>query len=102
MEARQRHSATTRQQARTDDAPWKRASVEKLRQAFASFDADGNGTLDADELKRILCSPVSGGNTQMTPEEVDQLFRKFDANGDGVLSVEEFAVAWGSRRSKHV
>ena len=35
------------------------ATQEQIRAAFAVFDADGNGTLSADELKRILTMPTN-------------------------------------------
>ena len=67
---------------------------QDIEKAFAVFDTDGNGTLSADELKRILTMPVNGKPGALTGPDVDKLIRRFDANGDGVLSIDEFAKAF--------
>ena len=67
---------------------------QDIEKAFAVFDADGNGTLSADELKRILTMQVKGKPGALTADDVDKLIRRFDANGDGVLSIDEFAKAF--------
>ena len=67
---------------------------QDIEKAFAVFDADGNGTLSADELKRILTMPVNGKPGALTADDVDKLIRRFDTNEDGVLSIDEFAKAF--------
>ena len=53
---------------------------------WCSVDADGNGTLDPEELKHGLffvgCS--------LKDDEVQNLFESMDINGDGVISLTEF------------
>ena len=67
---------------------------QEIEKAFAVFDADGDGTLSADELKRILTMPVNGKPGALTADDVDKLIRRFDTNEDGVLSIDEFAKAF--------
>ena len=71
----------------------------ELANAFAVFDADGNGNLSPDELKAILTRSVRGKPAPFTEEEVDELVKMFDTDNDGQLSVEEFAQAWASLSS---
>ena len=74
----------------------------EIANAFAVFDADGNGNLSPDELKAILTRPVRGKPAPFTEEEVDQLVKTYDTDNDGQLSVEEFAQAWASLSSDKV
>ncbi|CAG9321007.1 unnamed protein product [Blepharisma stoltei] len=59
---------------------------EEIRAQFKKLDKNGDGTLDARELKDILI----GGEEPLTREEADALIADFDVNGDGVLSIDEF------------
>ena len=72
------------------------ATTERIRAAFAVFDADGSGTLSVLELKAILGRPLRGRPPRFTEDEVHQLLAKFDADGDGLLSLDEFSRAFAS------
>ena len=61
---------------------------DELVKAFEAFDADGSGTLSADELIKILSRPSSAA--PMSIEDAKQLIAMVDKNGDGVLQLEEF------------
>lgn len=61
---------------------------DELRVVFNSFDTDGSGFLDKNELKNAF-SNFKGG---LTDAEVDALMADADANGDGKVSFEEFAA----------
>lgn len=52
-----------------------------------SFDDDGNGFIEAHELKAKL-SEMSG--EQVTDEEVQDMIRQVDMDGDGKINFEEF------------
>ena len=69
-----------------------------LREAFATIDTDGSGTLTAADLVAALARPGTGG-TPFTAEEAAALVKRFDANGDGVLDPEEFVEAFASLRA---
>jgi Ca2+-binding EF-hand superfamily protein len=59
---------------------------EKVRAIFEVFDADGSGSMDADELKELLkelCLPTS-------EEEVDRMMVEMDDDESGEIDFEEF------------
>ena len=55
---------------------------ELFMDAFKKFDKDGNGHIDFQELKKVLC----GTGDRMTDEEVDEFFREADVNNDGKIN----------------
>lgn len=74
----------------------------KLAQLFREMDTNANGTLDREEVSRLLVrlrTQAIGGedtddNSWITPsdDEVDAAMRSMDANGDGTVTLSEFAV----------
>ena len=62
----------------TDDDPSGLCDLD----LFQQFDADGSGTIDAQELRQVLGDEV----------DVDEVLREVDINGDGVVDYEEFCV----------
>ena len=65
---------------------------DKLKNAFAAFDADGSGFISADELRNVLAKPIGGQPPKLTNAEVDILMKRLDTNGDGQLSIEELSA----------
>ncbi|KAK2956734.1 putative Neuronal calcium sensor 1 [Blattamonas nauphoetae] len=65
---------------------------EKLRFSFRIYDFDGDGTIDEDELCRILIA--SSVDDSMTEEEVKKsvgaMFHEADENGDGRINFDEY------------
>ncbi|XP_060082160.1 calmodulin-A-like [Ylistrum balloti] len=61
----------------------------ELRQAFCTFDRDGNGYLDKGELKQVL----KGMGEKMSDQEAEEVFRLVDVNRDGKISIDEFVRA---------
>ena len=60
---------------------------KNLKAAFALFDKDGGGTIEAAEVASIL------GNNMSKEEQVWQdVIREVDINGDGQIDFEEFKV----------
>jgi len=59
---------------------------ESLKQAFDMFDADGGGTLDAEEFKLAL--PLMG--EEVSAEEVETLYKEADADASGKIDFDEF------------
>ena len=68
------------------------ADDEHLRTLFTTFDRDGSGTLDAEELVAILTRGASG----LSLDDAKDIVNDFDDNKDGVLSVDEFVKAMGA------
>jgi EF-hand domain pair len=58
--------------------------LEEMRQAFRVFDIDGNGIIDANELKITMFN--LGEN--LSDREVKQMIRLADRNGDGKIDYE--------------
>ena len=63
-------------------------SKENLKLAFENFDADGDGTLKAEEIKNILGTKNN--------EYFDKLLLKIDQNKDGLISFQEFSMLMNS------
>lgn len=64
------------------------ATEARLRAAFAAFDADKSGGLNANELRKALIDhghPANGAS---------RMLADYDAEGSGELSVDEFVQAW--------
>jgi calcium-dependent protein kinase len=60
-------------------------SEEKLKAAYRLFDKNGDGNIEAKEIKEVL------GGVGVKDEGVwDQIIKEVDENGDGVISYEEF------------
>ena len=66
-------------------------SASELRDAFARFDANGDGFLTYNELVDIF-TRLGGGNP-MTDADARAFVERHDKNGDGRLDLEEFADA---------
>jgi Ca2+-binding EF-hand superfamily protein len=58
----------------------------ELKDAFAIFDTDGNGTIDRKELKRLMKKLGQA----LTEAELDAMMDEVDSDGDGVISFQEF------------
>ena len=59
-------------------------TTEKLQQAFRLFDRDGNGSIEASEIRQVL------GDSKMSPEQIDDIIQEVDKNGDGEIQFDEF------------
>lgn len=65
----------------------------ELRAAFAVFDSDNSGCIDAKELKSVMSS--IGEN--LTDAEIDEMIKMADTDGDGNISCELcFLFSWSS------
>jgi hypothetical protein len=58
-----------------------------LRAKFDSYDIDGDGTVDATEMKQML---LDAGVETPTVPQAEEVVAAFDANDDGRVSWEEF------------
>lgn len=64
------------------------ATEAELRAAFAVFDKDGEGSLDAEEFREML--PVLAGDLSLPFARIEALFREADKDNSGVLEYTEF------------
>lgn len=59
---------------------------QEMKKAFALFDEDQSGTINARSLRRI--ARELGEN--LSDEEVQAMIDEFDRNGDGLIDLDEF------------
>lgn len=59
----------------------------EIKEAFETFDLDGNGFISADEIRRVM--DMIG--EYVTDEEVDEMIRMLDKSGQGQVAYEEFS-----------
>ena len=64
----------------------------ELARVFRSFDEDGNGSLDKEELRNGLASL----NANVSAEQLADFFAILDTDGDGEISYLEFARWFGT------
>lgn len=60
---------------------------ETLASAFGVFDADKNGFICADELRRVL---VAFGETEISMDECRRMIQSVDEDGDQMVDFREF------------
>ena len=64
------------------------ATEADLKAAFAVFDRDGEGSLDAEEFREML--PLLAGDESLPFARVEMLFKQADRDHSGVLEYTEF------------
>lgn len=57
------------------------------------FDADGNGLIDREELKRVMASL----NEELSEEDLSAMINEADTDKDGQISFEEFKAMMGAK-----
>jgi len=57
-------------------------SEEELREAFKTFDRDGNGRISAAELRHVMTNL----GEKLSDEEVDEMIKEADLDGDGEVN----------------
>ena len=67
--------------------------MEELRAAFAFFDRNGNGCIEAEELGAVM---VSLGY-QATESELRDMINEADADGNKMIDFEEFVLMMESK-----
>jgi len=75
-----------------------RAMRSSALRAFRSMDADGNGVLDAGEVR----SALRRLRLDLPRAEADALIRAIDVNGDGVVQWDEWAAFVADRQREEV
>ncbi len=69
-----------------------RERIEKMRGAFDSFDKDGNGVLDRDEVADLLKMHFkeTGINKKPAKQDVDEFFSQLDEDRNETIEFDEF------------
>ena len=60
-------------------------TAEEIKKVFQVFDRDGNGFIQADELKYMMVHVLQ---QQITDSDVDELLKEADIDGDGRLNYD--------------
>ncbi|KAF7851396.1 hypothetical protein BT93_L4014 [Corymbia citriodora subsp. variegata] len=63
-------------------------TMDEVRLIFKKYDANGDGKISCDELRRALSRL---GPTEATPEEARRMVSEIDRDGDGFIDLKEFA-----------
>merc|ERR1719464_1011266 len=59
-------------------------------EAFRTFDRDGSGQIDLEELREMLKENSDLGGKALGAENAEELFKMADKDGDGKISFQEF------------
>ena len=78
----------------TDDQTGGQTARQRAREIFDQFDVNGDGSLTATELSKVLAE--LGGGAPLDESVAQSLIDGPDADGDGRLSFEEF---WTARQA---
>uniref|UniRef100_A0A7N0VAJ1 EF-hand domain-containing protein n=1 Tax=Kalanchoe fedtschenkoi TaxID=63787 RepID=A0A7N0VAJ1_KALFE len=63
-------------------------ALQSLREAFSVFDIDGNGSITAEELHKVL----RGLGEDCSVAECRKMISGVDVDGDGMISFDEFKI----------
>jgi len=88
-------------------SPLYMSSATALRRAFDFFDSDGNGKIDASELRTILTRlglfAPRGAHTKASLDAiVETIFASADANSDGHVCFDEFIKVFGAAHHHYI
>lgn len=73
---------------------WTRSKlILYFREAFKVFDSDGNGFINAAELRQVMMNL----GEKLTEEEVEMMIKEADTNGDGLVNYEEFITMMNAK-----
>ncbi|KAJ8600253.1 hypothetical protein CTAYLR_002003 [Chrysophaeum taylorii] len=62
--------------------------IDELREAFAAFDEDGDGTLQREELATVMRSL----GQEAAPEDLEKIYASADEDGSGCICFDEFVA----------
>ncbi len=69
-------------------------SLAILKQAYSTFDIDGDGIITSDEVKTLL----KGLGVHISHESLSDLFARFDKDGNNALDFNEFVMLMRSMK----
>ena len=64
------------------------AQLDEFREAFAAYDSDGGGSIDAEELKALMASV----GQIPSDDELQEMIKVADADGSGTVDFYEFVT----------
>jgi calmodulin len=63
-------------------------TLQEIKQAFAVFDTDGDGSITREELGNVMKSL----GEDLTDQELEEMLEHADTNGDGLISCMSFTL----------
>eukprot|EP01062_Namystynia_karyoxenos_P066070 TRINITY_DN60088_c0_g1_i1.p1 TRINITY_DN60088_c0_g1~~TRINITY_DN60088_c0_g1_i1.p1 ORF type:complete len:371 (+),score=91.94 TRINITY_DN60088_c0_g1_i1:80-1192(+) len=72
-----------------DDVGFQQGEIDRIKETFHRFDADGNGYIDLFELRTLLTEATGQPPTE---EYVKEKMTMFDADGSHTITLDEFIV----------
>lgn len=64
---------------------------DELMEAFKVFDADGDGRIDAEELRGVMVAILGAGADGCSLDDCRRMIGGVDADGDGFVGFQDFA-----------
>ena len=72
------------------------SEIKNMKKEFLSFDADGDGTISAEELAGVLKS----FGDEVSEEEVRKVINHFDIDQNGTIEFHEFLIMMAHKPTK--
>ncbi|CAE7258049.1 CABP5 [Symbiodinium natans] len=66
--------------------------IDRLKDVFDKYDADGSGQIDHSEFREVLCCLLGAAPDDISQQMLDRYWVEADVNGDGDISFEEFVA----------
>mmetsp|Transcript_39640 Transcript_39640/g.48264 ORF Transcript_39640/g.48264 Transcript_39640/m.48264 type:complete len:156 (-) Transcript_39640:176-643(-) len=82
--------------SKSPSKPLTEDEIADLKEAFSMFDTNGDGTIEAKELREVMRS--LGQNP--TNREVMEMINSVDDNSDGSIDFDEFVILMQSKKSR--
>ena len=74
--------------------------INKLKQEFLALSEDGNGSISANELSKLLREVKKRNN--LSERDISRILENADKDGSGTIQVHEFLGAIGTKKDREI